>query len=330
MASLPVVDLSCDDRKASSKVVEAMQTVGFVLLENVPHFDEKLVFNATEWFFNLSDETKFCVTRKKWNKRAKSVYRGYFPVDDTSISYKEGYEFGPEISADNPELVTASPFIEHNVWPERKEGEDEEAFVIFKQTIRSQYKAVFDASVNFMRLLALGLGLKENFFDHLFIPNTLSTLRLLCYPPRPGPPPADAVCDDGTVLYCNDHADVGIMTMVTTFNKPGLQIKSPDGNWLDIQSPPGSVIVNLGEMLSEMSGNNIKATHHRVVDTGGMRHSCAFFLEPGYFARMPRSLPLPDQQGERKKSEDKMEFFEFGPLLRERLKRNTEFGDDWI
>ena len=331
MDCLPIVDLASLDREANAKaIVEAMETVGFLLLENIARYDEESLFNAIEWFFALPPEKKMTVTRKKWNKQAKSIYRGYFPVDDDSISYKEGYEFGPEVSPDDPELVTAAPFVEHNVWPEGGEGEDEEPFRRFQETITSHFKTFFSASVDFMRLLALGLGLKENFFDHMFIPSTLSTLRLLCYPPRVHPPPPVAVTEDGTVLYCNSHADVGILTMLTSFNKPGLQILCHDNTWMDVQSQPGALVVNLGEMLSEMSGHRIKATQHRVVDTGGARYSCPFFLEPGYFGRMPQSLSDSTSDNDVRKKGGSAHFVEYGPILRERLKRNTEFGSDWI
>lgn len=312
MESLPIVDLSSPDRQANATIiVEAMETLGFLMFENIAGYDEDL--HSHQVVLRLT--RKMSVTRKKWNNNAKSIYRGYFPIDHESISYKEGYEFGPELSPGDPELDTAFPFVEHNVWPERKEGADEEPFETFHQTITSHFKAFFDASIDFMRLLALGLGLKENFFDHMFIPDTLSTLRLLCYPPRLGPPPSVAVTDDGTVLYCNDHADVGILTMLTSFNKPGLQIRRHCGTWMDVQSRPRTVIVNLGEMLSEMSGNRIKATHHRVVDTGGKRYSCPFLLEPGYFGRMSVSLPSTGDKGESKEKGETGSFVEYRPIL---------------
>ena len=331
MDCLPIVDMASLDREANAKaIVEAMETIGFSLVENIAGYDEESLFNAIKWFFALPPEKKMTVTRKKWNKQAKSIYRGYFPVNHDSISYKEGYEFGYEVPPDDPELVTAAPFVEHNVWPERGEGEDEEPFRRFQETITLHYKTVFSASVDYMRLLALGLGLKENFFDHMFIPSTLSTLRLLCYPPRVHPPPLVAVTEDGTVLYCSSHADTGFLTMLTSFNKPGLQILCRDNTWMDVQSQPGALVVNLGEMLSEMSGHRIKATQHRVVDTRGRRYSCPFFLEPGYFGRMPVSLSDSIENGDVTEKGGNACFTEYGLVLRQSIKRYTEYGSDWI
>lgn len=333
--SLPVVDLSSPDRLGNARaIVHAMETIGFLVLDNIPGYDEQKLLEATRWFFDLPLERRMRVSRKKWNEHAKNLYRGYFPVDHEAISFKEGLEMGPEIPENDPELITGFPFVEHNSWPQAEEGEDEEPFMVFRETMTAHYKSFFAASIEFMRLLAIGLHLEENFFDYIFIPNTLSTLRLLSYPPRTKPPPPCAVMDDGTVLYCDSHADVGIVTMLTSFGQPGLQVFLSDGSWLDVKSAPGTMMVNLGEMLSEMSGNQIKATQHRVVDTGGRRLSCPFFLEPGYHAKLPLSLPTrsngPSTQpaaGSTQPASDG--YLQYGPLLWERLKRRAEYGQDF-
>ena len=321
-ADLPVVDLSSDRLGNARTIVHAMETVGFLLLDNVPGYDEQKLLEGTKWFFDLPLEWRMRVTRKKWNKDAKNLYRGYFPVDHEAVSFKEGFEIGPEIAADDPEVVTGFPFVEHTPWPEAEEGEEEEPFKAFRETMIAHYKSFYAAAVEFMRLLAIGLELEEDFFDSLFIPKTLSTLRLLSYPPRTKQPPSCAIMEDGTVLYCDSHADVGIVTMLTSFGEPGLQVLLRDGSWLDVHSLPGTLIVNLGEMLSEMSGKRIKATQHRVVDTGGRRLSCPFFLEPGYHAKLPLSLPIAGQPATK-------EYLQYGPCLRERVKKWAEYGADF-
>jgi isopenicillin N synthase-like dioxygenase len=49
-------------------------------------------------------------------------------------------------------------------------------------------------------------------------------------------------------------------------------------------------VVNLGEMLAKMTGNQLKATKHRVLDIGVERYSCPFFFEPFYLAMIPDSI----------------------------------------
>jgi isopenicillin N synthase-like dioxygenase len=45
--------------------------------------------------------------------------------------------------------------------------------------------------------------------------------------------------------------------------------------------------VNIGDTLEALSGNQIKATKHRVMDIGIERFSSPFFFDPKYSARVP-------------------------------------------
>ncbi|XP_062518353.1 uncharacterized protein LOC134193542 [Corticium candelabrum] len=239
-----------------------METVGFILLDNVTGFNESALQEVTEWLFNMPQERKLRLARKKWNKDSRNNYRGYFPVDVTAVSHKEGYEFGPEMASRDPYIQTAYPFCEPNVWPEQEDGEDEKVFIKFSETVKGHYVSLFNAAIEFTRLLALGLGLSENYFDQLYIPKTLSTFRLLHYPLRQDAIPATAVCDDGTVLCCDAHVDSGMFTLLTTFNNPGLQIRMKNGTWMPVESHTGTLIANMGKMMAEMSGDRIKAVEH--------------------------------------------------------------------
>lgn len=47
-------------------------------------------------------------------------------------------------------------------------------------------------------------------------------------------------------------------------NAPGLQVLSHDGFWVDVPVIPGTVVVNLGLVLSELTNGALQATVHRV------------------------------------------------------------------
>ena len=82
---------------------------------------------------------------------------------------------------------------------------------------------MMSASVKFLQLLAIGLGLPETYFHHLFVPDTLSTLRLQHYPPRLFAPPDKAI-EDGQVAVCETHVDSGFVTLLITFGFTGESI----------------------------------------------------------------------------------------------------------
>ena len=69
------------------------------------------------------------------------------------------------------------------------------------------YRTVLESGAEILRLVSLGCGLQENWFESMFFPNSLSTLRLLHYPPRPYV--LEAAMDGDSALSCSEHSDSG-------------------------------------------------------------------------------------------------------------------------
>ena len=107
MESLPIIDFSSPDRLATGKeLTKAMETVGFVYLDNVPGFNKEVEENlhkAASWFFSLSLDEKLRVSPKKWNPDAKGVYRGYVPINEAEGHLREQYEMGEILPVDDPD-----------------------------------------------------------------------------------------------------------------------------------------------------------------------------------------------------------------------------------
>lgn len=106
------------------------------------------------------------------------------------------------------------------------------------------------------------------------MPTSLSTLKLLHYPPL----------EEGANISSfrtDDHTDASFVTLLATFEYDGLEYYSNEvGAWLKVAPRPGSIIMNIGELLSQLSDGKIHATRHRVRDQIGKdRISVPFFLE---------------------------------------------------
>ena len=225
---MPVVDMSeatvSGNRLAVAKrLVHAMETVGFLYLDGIPGYNEDELLECVKWFFDLPLERRLEVAKKQYNPTSKQLYRGYFGLNPEDVSYKEGYEFGLELCQDDEVVKSAFPLYEPNIWPSPATEEEKQRISKFKDTISSYYKIMLDASVEFMHLLAIGLSLPDAFFDPLFLPRTLSTLRLMHYPKRQFSPPSDACTAEGEVLCCGAHSDAGFATLLATFDD-GLQV----------------------------------------------------------------------------------------------------------
>ena len=108
-----------------------------------------------------------------------------------------------------------------------------------------------------------------------------------------------------------------------------------DNSYLNVEPRPGSLVVNLGRLLSEITGGRIKATKHRVIDPGGERYSLPFFVEPGFFAMVPLSVPLRGEgeenrergMGSNEEVKEAVEYMQFGPWLIQSMKKFAENGD---
>lgn len=103
-------------------------------------------------------------------------------------------------------------------------------------------------------------------------------LRVLHYPPLKGDEELGAI-------RAGAHEDINLLTILPAANEPGLQVKSKDGDWLDVPCDFGNLIINIGDMLQEASGGYFPSTTHRVVNPDGAdktksRISLPLFLHP--------------------------------------------------
>ncbi|MBO2603320.1 isopenicillin N synthase family oxygenase [Shewanella algae] len=103
-------------------------------------------------------------------------------------------------------------------------------------------------------------------------------LRVLHYPPMTGDETPGAI-------RAAAHEDINLLTVLPAANEPGLQVKSLDGEWLDVPSDFGNLIINIGDMLQEASAGYFPSTTHRVINPEGAdmsksRISLPLFLYP--------------------------------------------------
>ena len=82
-----------------------------------------------------------------------------------------------------------------------------------------------------------------------------SMLRVLHYPP---------VLKGRQVLRAAPHEDINLLTILPASDGPGLEICDRHGAWVAVPNRPDQVVVNVGDMLQELSGGYLPSTTHRV------------------------------------------------------------------
>ena len=217
----------------------------------------------------------------------------------------------------NSDIISDNYMYECNVWP----PESIPGAVEFRKYVLSYYNVMVETGLEITRLLAIGLGKPENYFDELFLHKPLSTLRLMHYPIRPEPVP-EAAKKDGLVLTCLEHSDTPFITFLSTFYNKGLQIMQKDGSWIDVAVCPDCLVMNAGDALIKTTGR-FKATRHRVVDYGIERYSVPFFIEPNYYADIGK---FEKELHQNKSAIDTSEPSLYGPWVKSRMKAKN-FSD---
>jgi isopenicillin N synthase-like dioxygenase len=115
---------------------------------------------------------------------------------------------------------------------------------------------------NILRALAVALDLpSESQLSNTHM-QSLFQLRLLHYPPVP-----KSFLEEGSKSRISAHSDFGTLTLLFQDSIGGLQIESPDrnGKFQDVESIPGTVLVNIGDLMERWSNSRWRSTVHRVV-----------------------------------------------------------------
>jgi isopenicillin N synthase-like dioxygenase len=86
------------------------------------------------------------------------------------------------------------------------------------------------------------------------------------------------------------HVEFSWITLGIQDETGGLEVRLPGGPWVAVEPEPGTLTVNIGEILEFATGGLFRATPHRVLTGLRSRVSLPFFLNPA-LDRMIRPLP---------------------------------------
>ncbi|WP_281033926.1 2OG-Fe(II) oxygenase family protein, partial [Mesorhizobium sp. M4B.F.Ca.ET.049.02.1.2] len=137
-------------------------------------------------------------------------------------------------------------------------------------------------AIRLLKAFALSLDQPEDAFDAIYRDEPNHRMKIVRYPGR------DATGDDQGV---GAHKDGGFLTLLLQDENKGLQVEY-NGNWVNVDPIPQTLVVNIGELLELASNGYLRATVHRVVTPppGVERISVPFFFS----ARLDATIPLLD------------------------------------
>ncbi len=271
--TIPVVNLedysSSDDSVRQAfiqKFGDALRDFGFVAVEGhgVPTDLIHKSYDEFEGLFALEDEVK-----RKYERPEHGRQRGYtsFGVEQAKghekPDLKEFWHVGREL-ADGHELAGRMP---PNEWPDETPE--------LRATSLALYDAMDAAAQQMLQAISVYLGIDEDALPEMARDGN-SVLRVIHYPVCDG-------FDEPGKMRAAAHEDINLITLLPEATQSGLEIKTRDGEWMEVPSLPGQLIVDSGDMMKRITNEMIRATRHRVVNPKGDptdRYSMPFFVHP--------------------------------------------------
>lgn len=265
--TIPVVDLSEDCARVLRDIEQAYGELGFATLvgHDVPTSTTESVFAASLAFHRSSSEDKLRI-------ELDENHRGYIPIavstDRTSSvepatapNRSASFMMMREDAPDSDEVRAGTYLAGPNRWPERPG---------FREAVEEYHDALTVLARRLVELVAELLGDTDGVLRRAFTTPT-TWLRLLHYPP---------VDPDVAGYGSAPHRDFGCLTLLAQDDVGGLEVATPDGDWIEVPPRPESLVMNVGDMLHRWSNGRLRSTPHRVVSRDRERYSAAFFFDP--------------------------------------------------
>jgi isopenicillin N synthase-like dioxygenase len=253
----------------AAKLRDTLETIGFFVMVNhgVPPSLIERTFGEARRFHDQPMDAKLALRMNEHNNGYMTMGRYAVWTSDVNTNDKpdlnEAFFCKRELPADHPLRMSGRRFVGPNLWPDDVPG--------FRDNVLGYIDAMDALSRRVLPVCAVALDLEPGAFDHAFAQSQFS-FRLTHYPPVDAEPNQFGIAP---------HTDANFLTFLAQTEVPGLQVRMPDGTWLDVPYVAGSYAVNTGDMMVRWTNGRFKSTPHRALPpVGRHRYAIPFFLGP--------------------------------------------------
>jgi len=311
LSGIPVIDVGpaldgdpAGMARVAARLDEVYTTLGFGFIANhgIDSGVVEGVFAASRAFHALPRADKEAIA-------IDEAHRGFIQMASSTIvtssvdavrrpNQSESFMVMHEQGPGHPDVLAGVPLSGPNQWPA--------ALPEIRGPIEAYVEAMRDLCRRLSRVVALAIAGNAAALDAHF-EEPVTFLRLLWYPEQPADAPDD--------LYgAAPHTDYGFLTLLAQDDHPGLAVRTPGGEWLDVPVAPGLFVMNSADILQRWSNGRWVSTPHRVVNrSGAERYSVPFFYDPHM-----NTVVRPFGRG----GAERYEPVVYGEYLIERLKKN--------
>ena len=254
---------------AAAELRDALERIGFFVIVNHDVSKELIArtFAEARRFHDRPLDWKMALRMNEHNNGYMAMSRYAVWTSEVNANTKpdlnEAFFVKRERTADDPLVVAGRRFAGPNRWPHDLPG--------FRETVLAYTDAIDALGRRLLPVCAVALELPTDYFDAAFAQSQFS-FRLSHYPPVDAEPNQFGIAP---------HTDANFMTLLAQTDVPGLQVRMPSGEWLDVPYVPGSFAVNSGDMMARWTNGRFKSTPHRAVPpVGRHRYAIPYFLGP--------------------------------------------------
>jgi isopenicillin N synthase-like dioxygenase len=247
----------------------ALEGIGFFILVNhgVSRDLIERVFLEARRFHAQPSEAKIALRLNEHNNGYMAMGRYAVWTSEVNTNDKpdlnEAFFVKRERPSDHPLRLSGRRFVGANQWPDALPG--------FRDTVLAYTDALDALGRRLLPVCAVALDLPPGHFDAAFAESQF-VFRLSHYP---------AVAAQPNQFGIAPHTDNNFLTFLAQTEIPGLQVRTPSGDWLDVPYVPDSFAVNAGDMMHRWTNGRFKSTPHRALPPVGRdRYAIPFFLGP--------------------------------------------------
>lgn len=256
---------SADQIKFVDDIFRGLKDYGFIILKDHIIEQNKInrAYELVQDFFHLPLEIKMKYKMDNGGQRGYTPFKTEHAKDNKNPDLKEFWHVGRDLAASS-QYIGVYP---ENVWPSE--------VAEFQKNFKDLYQAMDMTSVILLEAIGKALDVPENFFKEM-VADGNSIIRTIHYPPTKGE-------DTKNSIRSAAHEDINLITMLVGATDSGLQLLERDGTWLDVNSKPGEIVVDTGDMISRLTNDVLPSTTHRVINPtsdSSARFSMPFFVHP--------------------------------------------------
>jgi isopenicillin N synthase-like dioxygenase len=261
---MQILTVNYTDKNAAETFCQSLKETGFAVLTHHPIAPALIETTYDQWrdFFNSDKKQQYLFDRETQD--------GYFPFKSEN--------------AKDSKVSDLKEFYHYYPWGKIPES--------LKQHTVSMYESLGTLAATLLQWIEQQLPADVS--GRLSMPlqamlqNSKSTLlRILHYPPL------DAHMEKGAVRAAA-HEDINLITLLPAATAPGLEVLDTKGQWHAVACDPGSIVVNVGDMLQMCTEHYFKSTTHRVVNPADQTNNSSRYSMP-LFLHAESSVRISEQ-----------------------------------